>query len=568
MKTPTQKITQVASLVMPILLFLALLLAGYSKEGMMKELFLNGSYYVLLLLSLLWIIHINLYLKEIKFSFKDTIFRFFPGILLSFVITCVVFISVEPTFRILSDETNLLAVSKSMVYEKSVANATMGKYYYGNFNPDSELVPARPLFFQFCIHVLHVLLGYNPENIFLLNFLVLFAFLSCVYILARKYLDEASSLASMILIVAYPVVSISTSSGSYDMFSTVFFYLVFASLFFFLKDPTPAGFSFLWMNMLMFAHIRYESFIYFFLVLSFLLLFRVIRLELFKPSLHLFAMTPLLFLSLFWQRILSQGKYSTPERTSLFSVDQFMRHLKEMAMGQFDFSFELPYANIVNIIAVIIFLYLAWEGIARKTIFTKQYQRRFIFIFLAALAVNLTIFLSHFIGKYSHPTQAKFFLISSIACSLAPFLLKAVKPNAISGKALLLFSLVCFLAYHPIAVEGRFTNKLTLTRETKQCYQFLENLKEKNILIIANRPGLFTVLDYGVVNFSYANKYKNKVLRDYKRHNYVDIYVFQRISYDTGKPVREYSLDDDYNLEPLREIQVTAGRFLRISRVN
>jgi len=131
----------------------------------------------------------------------------------------------------------------------------------------------------------------------------------------------------------------------------------------------------------------------------------------------------------------------------------------------------------------------------------------------------------------------------------------------------LIFSMVCFLFYHPIAVEGRFINTLTLNRRTEHCIDFLSKLDDRNILIIAARPGQYTALGYGAVNFAYANKNRKLLLNQLSRHLFSKIIVFQQILYENNKSTPDTTLHPDYGLHHLHEIQVTADSFLRISQV-
>ena len=90
---------------------------------------------------------------------------------------------------------------------------------------------------------------------------------------------------------------------------------------------------------------------------------------------------------------------------------------------------------------------------------------------------------------------------------------------------------------------------------------------DKNILIISQRPGQFTALGYGAVNFSYANKHHKLVLREAERNLFSKIFVFQEIEYETKKPTKNTALHPDFKLDTLYEIQITATEFLRVSEM-
>jgi hypothetical protein len=177
------------------------------------------------------------------------------------------------------------------------------------------------------------------------------------------------------------------------------------------------------------------------------------------------------------------------------------------------------------------------------------------------------MYFAHFFGRYTHPSSARFFITFSICLALAPVALRVANPRLISGRVLLLLAAVAFAYYHPIAVEGRFINTLTLNRQTGACIDFLKKLDDKNILIISSRPGQHVALGYGAVDFTYANKNAGSILNEARRHLYSRIIVFQEIMYDTSRPGDDTTLDVAYRLKPLYEIQITATAFLRISEV-
>ena len=101
--------------------------ASFSNHRFMEICFLRGGYYLMALLVLLWAL--TLLRSKCISSAKLFIKSYRSGLILSLVLASVVFISVRPRFRVLSDETNLLSISQSMTYEKGIENVTMGAWY-------------------------------------------------------------------------------------------------------------------------------------------------------------------------------------------------------------------------------------------------------------------------------------------------------------------------------------------------------------------------------------------------------------------------------------------------------
>jgi hypothetical protein len=529
----------------------------------MPRLFANVSYYLTFILVAVWAVQAVLFGRATGFSITRFLKSYWQGILIAFVLTCIVFVSVKVGFKTLSDETNLVSVSKSMLDDKTAYNNTIAKYYYGNLQPINHEIPKRPLVFPFLIYIIHALTGFRYQNAFAVNFIVLFLLLTGVFVLTRKMLDFTSALAALLLVLSYPVVSVFATSAGFDLLNSAFFILVLAVVYSFVRSPSSAGFCFLIACLLFFANIRYESIL--FLVLIPLLLLPKIKWQFVKDSSYLLCMAPVLNLPFIWERILQpQGQFESFKDVKLFSFDALADNLKSFVCNLPDFSYRLPYAGIITIVSAIIFLYLVIQ-IARRKIFLQSYH--FMFVLLICVSISTAMYFAHFFGRYTHPSSARFFITISLFFAFGPVALRIFRPEMISGKSLLLFAAVCFFFYHPIAVEGRFINTLTLNRTTEHCIRFLDQTNDQNILVVSNRPGQYAAIGYGAIDFSYAKNNKAALLSELKNHLYSRLIVFQDIDYKTGQPTADSVLDNEYKVNTLVEIQTTATEYLRISEV-
>jgi hypothetical protein len=546
-----------------LIAFIILLAYGLGDKKSMTALFVHTSYYIIFAVLIVWAVQAVLLIKTLKFSAKTFLKNYWPGLLMSLILTVFIFISVEVKFKTLSDETNLLSVSFSMLNDKTPYNATMGKYYYGNFNSINNEIEKRPLVFPFLVNIIHTLTGFRYQNPFILNFIVLFLLLSGIYIIVRVFTDPPSALAALFLVVSYPVVTIFATSAGFDLLNSAFFVLVIAVVYYFLKKPSSVSLAFLLASLLVFSNIRYESIAL--LVLIPVLLCRKIRWENLKGCSYLIFAAPLLCLPYIWQRIIRSEAYQNPPGVAVFSFDAAIKNLALFFKNLVDFNYYLPYAGFVTIASIIIFIYLLLE-IFRKKIDLKN-NGFFLFVLVVSVFVSALIIFSHFFGDYTHPSSARLFITLSLVFALGPVALRIFKPQILSGTALLIISVASFLFYHPIAVEGRFINSLKGNRVTEQCINYLKKADDRNILVIAERPGQVTALGYGAVNFDYANKNEEQLLLEYGRHLFSKIVVLQEINYDSQKPTKETALNPVFKLNTLYEIQITATEFLRISEV-
>ena len=76
-----------------------------------------------------------------------------------------------------------------------------------------------------------------------------------------------------------------------------------------------------------------------------------------------------------------------------------------------------------------------------------------------------------------------------------------------------------FAMHIATANEARFINALILTRDSAQVWRFFERLGEKRILVLSDRPGLFTIMDYGALDIS-AVSGDHGPLNELSRHLY------------------------------------------------
>ncbi len=540
--------------------------ATFINRDLTRTLFSHAAYYLVFLLVLLWLFLLLVCLRQYKPDIKSFMKSYSIGLIICLVLTSIVFISVRPLFRVLSDETNLLAISKSMTYERRIDNVTMGKWYYDNFYPVGRQIPKRPLLFPFLAHMLHTLLGYRAENVFILNFIVLVSLLFLVFTLVKKHLGDICAFSSILLIASQPIVSQAATSGGFDLLFVLFLVISFASLQWFLKDPSPIRFQLLWMNLLMLVNIRYEGILTFAVVLFFLIFLKYVKMDFFKKGLSIiYLFTPLLLLSTFWQRLLTKNPFET--EGIAFSAGYFVKHNIAFLKTFLHYDFFLPYATIVNLagfLSLFFFGYLFLSG----RLFKEKYQRHLILISAASLFANWLLYTAYHDGNITHPSTSRyyiaFFVLLSVILAMSLHRLRLFKTKPVN---LVILSAVIFVLYHPVAVQDRFSRTQTLPREYRFVMNFLkkEIRQSRNFLVITKRPGLYTVHDYGAVNFDYANRDRS-VMDEYKNHLYQDIFVIQDIEYKTGKPTQETQLNKNFVLEKVAESQNKALYFTCISK--
>lgn len=546
--------------------------------------FSRGSYYLILTLSGFWVLGLLRALKEKTGdsppSRMGTVPSFFwKPLLLCAALTTFIFVSSPPYFRVLSDETNLAAVSKSMTYEKTVDNVTMGKWYYENFYPLNREIPKRPLLFPFLVHLIHTLTGYRAENVFVLNFLLLFFLFWILWNTFSKISPLAGALA-VIFTAAQPVIVQTATSGAFDLLFVLLAFLSLLSLYEYLERPSAAGLQWLVLNLLTLSHTRYEALLFFVLIPLFLAGFRRLRKEDLKPV-WFYLSIPLFLLPRLWQHLLvGPGKelFENDGGLAAFSVKNLLNHSVLFLNSLADFHFYFPYATLINLAGAASLLYLLQDYVYRRWPKEKT-QKQFLQISAVCVVACWAVITSFHIGDPTHPATSRYFALFYLILSLsaayllgtwkglnraAPAAQKAGEPR--HRRAVTVLALGLWLLYHPQNVENRFSNTMTLPREYRTEIGFFKGLGHRNILIVTERPGQWTVHNYGAVSFEHANENAGALLAELKRRLFRDIYVIQEIAYETGKPLEEHTLSAEYRLEPALEFQNKAEAFVRISK--
>ena len=352
-----------------VIAFISMLSCSLANKGTMCNLFVYASYYLILLIFMIWVIQAVLLIKTLNLSIKTFLRKYWFGFFISLILTVLVFLSIEVRFKTLSDETNLLSISNSMLNDKTCYNATMGKNYYGNFNSINNEIEKRPLGFSFIVNIVHTFTGLRYQNAFILNFIVMFLLLSGIYIAIRQFSDSASAVAALFFILSYPVFTMFGTSGGFDLLNSAFFVLIMAATYYLIKKPSSLGFSFVFASLLVFSTIRYESIV--FLAALPLLLFRRIKWNYFKNYSYVFFITPLVGLLFLWQRLLKPDSYENPAGVPVFSAAAFLKNITIFFKSLVDFKFFLPYANLVSIVSILIFICLIIEVLRKKSRLTS-----------------------------------------------------------------------------------------------------------------------------------------------------------------------------------------------------
>src|SRR6185369_17662181 len=104
-----------------------------------------------------------------------------------------------------SDEANLVGTSKNLFASRTATFTVSGKNYYDSYWDVDVAIDQRPALFPFLVSLVHVVAGYSYRHAFLLNLLVLPAFVLVAYRLAKSLKGETCGIVTSLLVMAHPI---------------------------------------------------------------------------------------------------------------------------------------------------------------------------------------------------------------------------------------------------------------------------------------------------------------------------------------------------------------------------
>ncbi|MBI2603442.1 MAG: glycosyltransferase family 39 protein [Deltaproteobacteria bacterium] len=523
-----------------------------------RHLFVDGSYYFMGALVIVWGYVFFQWLRNQSFTWNR---RVGWGLLAVIALSMVVWFGVERGFKVLADESNHLAISRSLTFDKKAINVTQGQFFYDNFRPITSEIPKRPLLFPFLLSVVHSFLGYDIANAFALNGIILFLLLGLVFFwIGRTRWGVWGGVAAALLVAAQPIVGLNAASAGYDLLACL---LLIWSLFLVFKlceKRDSQTIALLWVSLILLSNVRPESGMFFPLILGLSFFFRLIRWSDLKERVLFFVGSFVFFLPRLWQLMLPHD-YENPQNVAVIGLGNFLRNIPDLGKGLFHFGFLLPYATLLNLAALLVLaMFLVKTLLVRKESISPY--RPFGWIAAASVLSGLFVYVGHHFGHFYHPTQTRFFLVFVLSLSLMPFLLHHIF-DRVRPLWVFVAGLSFFAIYFPVAREQRHVNSLTLIRKTRAVYEFFDGIKEKDVLVITDRPGIYTIRNMGSVNFTWAQEHRDMIRENLNRKLYQAVFVVEDIPYNTGISL----LGSVFPMETIREFQNSPQTLVRIAKV-
>ncbi len=560
---------QRAALVLVGLALAGLLGAGLADAGTARTLFVRTTYFFLLASVLCWA---GTYLHAARGLRRQTVVEWvkenWPGLVIAALVTAVAWLAIHPGLWVLSDEANLVGTSKNLYASRAATFTVSGKNYFDSYWDVDVAIDRRPALFPFLVSLVHVVCGYTYQNAFRFNLLLLPAFVLLSYRLAKSLGGETFGVVAALLVAAHPITLITVRSGGFDFLALLFSLLVIKSLLDHVRDPRPATLAILWMNLCLFAEVRYESALFLLPVVALLLAFRLIRWPLLRPYAFVYALTPAYLAPRAWQAVFRGSVPAQDPGVAPFSLGYVAGNLREYFRPVLSpFEGYPAHAGIVIALGLVGCLLWAWPRRRQwRAPNWKDARVRFAAFVVAWMLLQAAVLYSYAWGRAQAPSAARLFIAVDTFFSFFAAWALAVALRRWRALAAVLVAAGILAIQVPIASQHRFLNRLTQTRETATAWRFFASLHENRILIVTDRPDLFTIMDYGAMSFEAARR-DPFIFQAFARHLFYDIYVVQQIQLSADRPFPGYEIWPQRRLEPVLEYQNDADVAIRISRL-
>jgi hypothetical protein len=223
----------------------------------------------------------------------------------SLPLCAVIFISVEPDFRILADETNLLSTSYALYSGFQFINITE-KLFFFNLDHVISAEPAyRPALYPTLTAMLHYAFGFRWFNGIVLNFFVGLLSLSLLQFVLTKFGGRLLGVTGACLLASMPLFQLNITSSGFDALNSLMIIAVYYQLYRFNERPNANQAELLIALGILAAQARYETLVLF-LPITLILLANARNLvrENYTPCLPLM---PILAFPIVWQKIITQS---------------------------------------------------------------------------------------------------------------------------------------------------------------------------------------------------------------------------------------------------------------------
>lgn len=534
-----------------------------------------SGYYFILFSFLLWMFSLlNLYSSKLK----SLIRQHWPALLVCATLMVLIFCMAPPKFKILNDETNLIGVSMSMYRSKTVSLPIQG-FNLDYRKPDyKSTIDKRPLLYPLLVSFVHSLRGYSAFNGFVVNFICGILVLFIFYLFIYDHFPRIYALLSILIIASLPnFVMWVTSSG----FETLNLFFIIFTIFLFNRVIVTRNIQqaeLLFLTLVLVSQCRYESIVFTTAILFLLPWF------LKKESISVWSiityLTPVLFIPLIWLNrlysdlpVVNKMPANVVQVSNLFEAFNFSNLISNTPLNLLVFlglDSHLGFSWIISGMSIAGFYLMTKRMVVDFRGAGAQFRSMWLFGVLT-FSLLYGIQASFYLGNMTIYTQNRFAMayLPYLVLSMIYFLNEFLKKTNYTRKIFIIVFFVFHLIYFwPYGSQQFLVNSGAIQYEYNKTLRYInDNFKNSSdILVISERPYLYTIHYSGAVDFTYANQNVEKILDQYRK-DFDQILVLQKCLYKTRAPLKTSRLNNLYRLVDLKNLNLTQTEYLKISKL-
>lgn len=484
----------------------------------------------------------------------------------------------EPGFKILMDEIHLLGTSMAMHFDRMVFVPQRAHDLNGTFELMGGMVDKRPLLFPFLAACVHDIVGYRPENLFLLNAVLTFLLLGLTYLAGRAVGGWKAGLFAAAGWAALPLLGQNARGAGFELLNVT---LIVATAvlggWFYRRRDTWSFSAFVYAGVLL-AQIRYESPLFLAAVAGVILLVWIEDRKITLPwpvviAPALLLPVPLL-MRVFEARPGSWELASKPGYETAFSVTNIPDNLGHAFAYWFNFGVEQPNSPFIAAVGLLgLVACIAATGSFVRTWRDQPPAIRVALVFSAALLAHLALMLCYFWGKFDEPIIRRLSLPSHLLFLFAPLL--ALRRLASADRWLGGLAAGAVVALVASGIPGLAKQAATKfyypALDTQWRREFMRVRPEKDYLFIDNDSTIWITHQVSATPVIRAKNDADIFAFNLQNRMFSGIFVFQRFDVDHATGALRVKPDDDlgpsYELETIAERTFTVDLLSRISRV-
>jgi hypothetical protein len=477
--------------------------------------------------------------------------------------TALVFLGHDRSFKVLADETNFIALGRSLASDWRFDLPDATRWAPADPQAYSWIFDKRPPLFPFAIGLVDIVAGYRVANAWLLNGLVLGATALLAAVVLRRRVGRPWNLLAVLWALANPVVFFTARGATAEPLLGLLWAIAAVALVDVLEEPTEEGVGLLLATATLLGLCRLEAGPLAGLMLVAVLVAsserrRFLRLVASDPA--IFCL-PALALPVVLQR-LRLGSYFEGLEDKPFALSYLASNAKNwlaiLADGGRKFPFSTP-VLVIEALAVIVLLVRTLSGEGTRS----RAERATVLIVTAGASAVFLLYSVYFWGQPTVPVCMRFYAMPLFLAGLTvPTLFVTIpalreRPVGIAVVSALLFvsTLPSSKAPpYPARVRHDFVASYVAARAPAR------------IQLVTQLPSESVIYDVAAMDFATFERTRAQLKRDLERRLVDEVVLVQEINFDETPRIGD-APPPNVTLERLVERQDFGTRFVRLSRM-